>query len=225
MLFLNIATSWRLSKGPQISKTKNELVQHMKQFCEHLCKSRPDLSLCRCHIAGWWACVKVGRLHNSCAISCSYLTYMQLLGLTITASLSSLTGSTFVMLFLEYLTSIGVILWCNSEPHIIAVKSTQNHKEENSWNQTQFCSVVDGVIQWRQQDPRSCEWNIVIAAEWNLAHWLLEFQNSFTWCYVKKSHHQLVVLKHPWSLCRRPHRYGVQLVTNLDNTDDTDWRS
>ena len=35
-------------------------------------------------------------------------------------SLSSLTGSTFATLFLEYLVSIGVISQCNSEPHIIA---------------------------------------------------------------------------------------------------------
>jgi len=57
-------------QGPHIelSKTENELVQHLKQFCEHLRKSRPDLPLCECQIAGGWVRDKVGGLHSSCAI-------------------------------------------------------------------------------------------------------------------------------------------------------------
>src|ERR1700729_4647031 len=87
-------------QGPHIelSNTENELVQHLKQFCEHLRKSRPDLPSCECRIAGGWVRDKVGGLHSSCAISRNYLTYMQLLGSTTTdmdVSLSSLTGSTF----------------------------------------------------------------------------------------------------------------------------------
>jgi len=57
--------------GPhvELSKTENELVQHLKQ-------SRPDLPLYKCRIAGGWVHDKVGGLHSSCAINCNYLTYI-----------------------------------------------------------------------------------------------------------------------------------------------------
>ena len=65
-------------QGPHIelSKTENELVQHLKLFCKHLRNSRPDLPSCECRIAGGWVRDKVGGLHSSCAINCNYLTYI-----------------------------------------------------------------------------------------------------------------------------------------------------
>jgi tRNA nucleotidyltransferase (CCA-adding enzyme) len=47
-------------------------------------------------------------------------------------SLSSLTGSTFATLFLEYLTSIGVISPCDSEPHIIAANPAKSKALETA---------------------------------------------------------------------------------------------
>jgi tRNA nucleotidyltransferase (CCA-adding enzyme) len=47
-------------------------------------------------------------------------------------SLSSLTGSTFATLFLEYLTSIAVISRCDSEPHIIAANPAKSKALETA---------------------------------------------------------------------------------------------
>jgi tRNA nucleotidyltransferase (CCA-adding enzyme) len=60
---------------------------------------------------------------------------MQLLGSITTdmdVSLSSLTGSTFATLFLEYLTSIGVISRCYSEPHLIAANPAKSKALETA---------------------------------------------------------------------------------------------
>jgi tRNA nucleotidyltransferase/poly(A) polymerase len=58
------------NQGPYIEllKTENELIQHLKQFCQHLHISRPDLPPYKCHIAGGWVRDKVSGLHNPCAI-------------------------------------------------------------------------------------------------------------------------------------------------------------
>ena len=59
---------------------------------------------------------------------------MQLLGSTTTDMDVSLrlTGSTFATLFLEYLTSIGVISRCDSVPHIIAANPAKSKALETA---------------------------------------------------------------------------------------------
>jgi tRNA nucleotidyltransferase (CCA-adding enzyme) len=165
-------------QGPHIelSKTENDLVQLLKQVCELLRKSRPDLPSCECRIAGGWVRDKVGvGRHSSCTINRNYLTYVQLLGSTTTdmdVSLSSLTGSTFATLFLEYLTSIGVISPCDSEPHIISANPAKSKALETA--RKNILGIELDFVQLRtesyNEDTRIPEIVCRIYIEWNLAH-------------------------------------------------------